>query len=189
MPNTGTFDADQRLRVVDRIRQRRRIAGAVAEKHAVGVGRQHLATPASSPDRRARRSRARSAGAGCSTSSRNRRRQSSAAASRRRGRSPRRTRRDPPAASRTPVGDVTPRTRSDPSIFGIDARALDERRRIERRRRCAITPRITPPDRSSRVSARVSMSAMATMPLRDEVVAQRRLRRASCSRPATRRER
>ena len=33
-------------------------------------------------------------------------------------------------------------------------------------------PRITPADRSTRVSARVSMSAMATMLWRDEVVAQ-----------------
>ena len=39
-----------------------------------------------------------------------------------------------------------------------------------------MTPRITPADRSTRVSARVSMSAMATMPWRVEIVAQRAVR-------------
>ena len=36
-----------------------------------------------------------------------------------------------------------------------------------------MTPRITPPERSCRVSARVSMSEMATMLVGDEIVAQR----------------
>ena len=53
----------------------------------------------------------------------------------------------------------------------------------------AMTPRMTPAERSTRVSARVSMSEMATMLLRDEVVAQRAVGRASCWRSATPRAR
>ena len=41
---------DQRLRVVDRVGQRRRIAGAVAQEHAVGIGRQQLGRRRASPD-------------------------------------------------------------------------------------------------------------------------------------------
>ena len=131
--------------------------------------------PASSPDTRARRSRARSAGAGCSTSCRSRTRRSSAAASR--GASG-----VMPNSSGSSCGqsnassDVTPRTRSEPSIFGIAPRALDERLSDRAASPVAMTPRITPPDRSCRVSARVSMSEMATMLVGDEVVAQRALR-------------
>ena len=61
---------------------------------------------------------------------------------------------------------------------------LDEIVRVWRRR-CAMTPRMTPDDRSSRVSARVSMSEMADDALRHEVVAQACRPRASCSRSAT----
>ena len=109
---------DERLRVVDRVGR----AAPDRRGRCSGTRRRDWSRaarpPASSPDRRARRSRARSAGAGCSTSSRSRRRRSSAAASAG-ARARRRTRPDPPPASRTPSADVTPRTRSEPSIFGI----------------------------------------------------------------------
>ena len=71
--------------------------------------------------------------------------------------------------------DVTPRTRSEPSIVGI-ALARSTSAFGSSWLPVAMTPRITPPERSCRVSARVSMSAMATMLVGDEVVAQRPLR-------------
>ena len=59
---------------------------------------------------------------------------------------------------------VTSRTRSDPSIFG-SARARSTSAFGSSSLPVTTTPRITPPERSFRVSARVSMSEMATMPL------------------------
>jgi hypothetical protein len=59
------------------------------------------------------------------------------------------------------ASQVTSFTRSAPSIFGI-ARAFATSASGSAAP-VAITPRITPAERSTRVSARVSMSAMATM--------------------------
>ena len=58
---------DQLAHVVDRVRQRRGIAGAVAQEDAVGLDRQQVRWRAPSPETRARRSRRRRAGAGCCT--------------------------------------------------------------------------------------------------------------------------
>ena len=60
---------------------------------------------------------------------------------------------------------VTSRTRSDPSIFGIALRAVDEGLSGSSWLPVMTTPRMTPPERSFRVSARVSMSEMATIRL------------------------
>ena len=70
---------------------------------------------------------------------------------------------DAAARSRQSKGrsQVTSLTRSAPSIFGI-ARAFSTSA-AGSTVPVAITPRMTPADRSTRVSARVSMSAMATM--------------------------
>ena len=59
------------------------------------------------------------------------------------------------------LSQVTPRTRSEPSIFRI-ARALAT---SSSGSTCpvAMTPRMTPAERSTRVSDRVSMSAIATI--------------------------
>ena len=122
---------DQRLRVLDRVGR------AAPDRRGRCSGTRRRAwsraarTPASSPDRRGRRSRARSAGAGCSTSCRSRRRRSSAGASAARsGATPNSS--GSSCGQSNAVGDVTPRTRSEPSICGIASRALDERRRLER---------------------------------------------------------
>ena len=56
---------------------------------------------------------------------------------------------------------VTSLTRSVPSMLGI-ARACCTSSPVSTSP-VAMTPRMTPADRSSRVSSRVSMSAMATM--------------------------
>ncbi len=84
-------------------------------------------------------------------------------------------RRRPTAAARSRhsngASQVTSLTRSAPSICGI-ARAFSTSS-AGSTWPVAMTPRITPADRSTRVSARVSMSAMATMLWRIEVVAER----------------
>ena len=60
------------------------------------------------------------------------------------------------------LAQVTSFTRSAPSIFGIERACSTSA--AGSTGPVAITPRMTPADRSTRVSARVSMSAMATMP-------------------------
>ena len=155
--------SDERSGVLDRIGERRGIAGPLLRNTPSGFGREQLPRPASWPDTPARRSHARSAAAGCSTSSRSRRPRFSAAASRDgSGATP-----NSPGSS---SGQSNARSRRH-AAHQIGAfhrrngtRALDERL-ASSASPVAMTPRMTPPDRSRRVSARVSMSEIATMPL------------------------
>ena len=121
---------DQRLRVGDRVVEHRRIAGAVAQKHAVGIRWRAARSRASSPDRRARRSRAPRTGAGCSTSCRSRRPRRGSGRDGARGRAPAMkslsSRPRPGSGQSNGAAHVTSRTRSAPSICGI-ARAWSTR--------------------------------------------------------------
>ena len=83
IPNIGASEVSTSSRTfVDGVRQRRRIAGAVAQEDAVRLDRHQRAGRRGGRERHGRRSRRRRAAAGCCTSRRSRRRRPAGAASR-----------------------------------------------------------------------------------------------------------
>ena len=173
MPNTGTSASTRSLRV-RRIAyvEHRRIARTVAQEHAVGIAPAGPTPARVAGNTRTSQPYAREPAQDVPLHpvvvgrdlQRTRRR---AALGRRREL----VRRASAGCQSNGASQVTPSTRSEPSIGGSSrARSTSSRGSTSP---VAMTPRITPADRSTRVSARVSMSEMATMLLRDQVVAER----------------
>ena len=166
MPNIGLSALQQVAHVLDGVVDGGRIAGAVAEEDAVDVRGQHLLRR-----RRRRHDVHLAAVAGEAAQdvpldpevvggdAKRPLRPASAAAARDRL-APRRPASSMPAGQSNGDAHVTSRTRSVPSMCGI-ARACSTSSPASTSP-VAMTPRMTPAERSSRVSSRVSMSAMAT---------------------------